>query len=80
MQIRQAYRNLLTKTHPDKGGDAEQFERIKAAYEVLADPEKVTILQVLTRLPSWCISLTSAVTFYLCRGKSTTGLEKYICQ
>lgn len=53
LQIRQAYRNLLTKTHPDKGGDPAQFDRIKAAYEVLADPEKVTLFQVLT-LVVWC--------------------------
>lgn len=51
-QIRRAYRNLLTKTHPDKGGDSEQFDRIKAAYEVLADPEKVTLVHgVLSSIP-----------------------------
>lgn len=42
MQIRRAYRNLLTKKHPDKGGDATQFDSIKTAYDVLSDPEKVS--------------------------------------
>lgn len=51
-QIRRAYRNLLTKTHPDKGGDSDQFDRIKAAYEVLADSEKVNLVQgVLSSIP-----------------------------
>ena len=45
LQIRRAYRNLLTKTHPDKGGDSEQFDRIKSAYEVLADTKKVMHVQ-----------------------------------
>lgn len=45
LQIRRAYRNLLTKTHPDKGGDTEQFDRVKAAYEVLADVGKVMSVQ-----------------------------------
>lgn len=33
--IRQAYRKLAKKHHPDKGGDAEQFMRIRSAYEIL---------------------------------------------
>lgn len=28
-QIRRAYRNLATKAHPDKGGDAELFRAIQ---------------------------------------------------
>lgn len=77
MQIRQAYRNLLTKTHPDKGGDAEQFDRIKAAYEVLADPEKVTVLSGLDtyKLVRGLISAKKLS----CRSKSTTGPAKFIC-
>lgn len=40
-QIRRAFRNLVTRAHPDKGGDAEQFRLIQQAYEVLSDPAKV---------------------------------------
>lgn len=31
----------MTRAHPDKGGDAEQFRLIQQAYEVLSDPAKV---------------------------------------
>ena len=33
--IRMAYRNLVLKLHSDKGGDDEQFKKIKRAYEDL---------------------------------------------
>ncbi len=43
-EIKQAYRNLALKYHPDKNpGDKsaeEKFKEINAAYEVLADPKK----------------------------------------
>lgn len=41
LQIRRAYRNLVTREHPDKGGDAERFRLIQQAYEVLSDASKV---------------------------------------
>jgi len=28
------------KNHPDKGGSAEKFKEISAAYEILSDPQK----------------------------------------
>ena len=34
-EIRRAYRNLVLKLHSDRGGDDEQFKRIKRAYEDL---------------------------------------------
>eukprot|EP00959_Pyramimonas_sp_CCMP1952_P105261 2200417-Pyramimonas_sp.AAC.1 len=38
--VRRAYRNLLTKEHPDKGGSAEKFALIQRAYEVLSSDSK----------------------------------------
>ena len=34
-EIRVAYRNLVLKFHADRGGDDEQFKKIKRAYEDL---------------------------------------------
>lgn len=36
--IKQQYRILAMKHHPDHGGEVEKFQRIKLAYEVLSDP------------------------------------------
>ena len=35
-EIKQAYRKLVLKAHPNKGGDPEDFKRIQAAYEKLS--------------------------------------------
>lgn len=34
-QIRIAYRRLAAQHHPDRGGDADQFRRVREAYELL---------------------------------------------
>jgi len=40
-QIKQAFRTLAHKYHPDKaGGDAARFKEINEAYQILSDPEK----------------------------------------
>jgi len=40
-EIKQAFRKLAHKHHPDKaGGDAQKFKEINAAYQALSDPEK----------------------------------------
>ena len=41
IQIRKAYKILAQRNHPDRdGGDNEVFMRVKAAYDVLSDPER----------------------------------------
>ena len=32
--VKKAYRDLSKKMHPDRGGDAEAFDRIAKAYQV----------------------------------------------
>ncbi|HEX4934996.1 MAG TPA: DnaJ domain-containing protein, partial [Gemmatimonadaceae bacterium] len=43
-EIKQAYRKLATKWHPDRNGGSkeaeEKFKEITEAYDVLRDPEK----------------------------------------
>jgi DnaJ-class molecular chaperone len=39
-EIKQAYRRLASKNHPDKGGDTATFQRIQEAYDILIDPQK----------------------------------------
>lgn len=39
--IKQAFRKLASKHHPDKGGgDEEKFKSVKEAYEILSDSQK----------------------------------------
>lgn len=39
-EIKQAYRKLASKHHPDRGGDTEKFQEIEEAYRTLSDEEK----------------------------------------
>lgn len=39
-EIRRAYKTLVTKTHPDKGGDPVKFKAVQTAYDVLSDRSK----------------------------------------
>jgi DnaJ family protein C protein 2 len=39
-EIRKAYKKLCLTNHPDKGGSAEEFQKIQKAYETLSDPAK----------------------------------------
>lgn len=39
-EIKRAYRGKAAQTHPDRGGDADQFAEVNRAYLVLYDPAK----------------------------------------
>lgn len=39
-EIRQAFRKLAMKHHPDRGGDATRFQEINEAHSILGDPDK----------------------------------------
>lgn len=39
-EIKQAYRRMASRHHPDKGGDTATFQQIEEAYRTLSDPEK----------------------------------------
>lgn len=41
--IKKAYRKRALETHPDQGGNKEEFAEIAEAYEVLSNPEKKQI-------------------------------------
>ncbi len=41
--IKKAYRKKAQEHHPDKGGDVEEFHRIKEAYKILSDPASRTL-------------------------------------
>lgn len=38
--VKKAYKKVAVKCHPDKGGDAYQFQRVAEAHQVLSDPEQ----------------------------------------
>ncbi len=39
-QVTKAYRKRARATHPDRGGDREEFEQVATAYAVLSDPTR----------------------------------------
>lgn len=39
-EIKQAYRKMAMKHHPDRGGDGAQFQKIQEAYATLSDEQK----------------------------------------
>lgn len=42
-EIKKAYRKRALETHPDQGGNKEEFAEVAEAYEVLSNPEKKQI-------------------------------------
>ncbi|GMT00018.1 hypothetical protein PENTCL1PPCAC_22192 [Pristionchus entomophagus] len=67
-EIKKAYRDMSKKFHPDKGGDAIQFDRVAKAYQALTDeasrenwekygnPDGPTATQFGIALPKWLVS------------------------
>lgn len=39
-EIKSAYKKMVIKCHPDKGGNKEEFQKIQEAYETLSDDNK----------------------------------------
>jgi CRISPR/Cas system-associated protein Cas10 (large subunit of type III CRISPR-Cas system) len=39
-EIKKAWRDLARKHHPDRGGDADEFNKISEAYKILSDTNK----------------------------------------
>lgn len=39
-EIKNAYRKLASKHHPDRGGDTKKFQEIQQAYDILTDDNK----------------------------------------
>ena len=39
-EIKQAFRRLAAKHHPDRGGSAQEFARVRRAYEKALKPRK----------------------------------------
>jgi hypothetical protein len=40
VELKKQYHKMSLKMHPDKGGDAQQFQQMKQAYELLSDKDK----------------------------------------
>jgi curved DNA-binding protein CbpA len=38
--IKKSYKELIKVNHPDKGGNTNDFEKVKNAFELLKDPKK----------------------------------------
>jgi len=38
-EIKQAYRRLAARHHPDRGGETAKFQEIEEAYRILSDPQ-----------------------------------------
>ncbi|MFC6787803.1 J domain-containing protein [Halobaculum halobium] len=36
-EVKAAYRDRVKETHPDSGGDEDEFKRVNRAYETLKD-------------------------------------------
>ena len=65
--IKSNYKELIKKTHPDKGGNSEEFQQIKEAFDVLNDPIKKKIFD--NELTYHIDILERAEVIYLSKGE-----------
>ena len=49
-EIKEAYRKLSMKTHPDRKGDPKVFQQVKEAYDILSDPDKRSRYDIMINL------------------------------
>ncbi len=56
-EIKKAYKKLASKTHPDKGGDPEQFKKILKAYTELVENYNTAVYE-----PNQDISIKTYIT------------------
>ena len=48
VSLKKAYRRRAAETHPDKGGNAEDFQLVKEAYDYLLNPVDSDICMLIT--------------------------------
>ena len=65
--IKSSYKELIKKAHPDKGGNSEEFQQIKEAFDVLNDPIKKKIFD--NELTYHIDILERAEVIYLSKGE-----------
>lgn len=49
-EIKEAYRKLSMKTHPDRKGDPKVFQKVKEAYDILSNPDKRSRYDIMINL------------------------------
>lgn len=52
-ELKQAYRKLAMKHHPDRGGDEAEFKKINEAYDVLSNAEKRSVYDTPHQQGAW---------------------------
>lgn len=81
--IRRAFRRLSKLHHPDQGGDAAMFQRLREAYSVLMDEEQRFAYDALgftaSDLKEALASLTTMVVAAYARGATTQRAVKLCC-
>ena len=71
-KVKKLYKTLSKYTHPDKGGDIEDFNAIKTAYE------KNNLLELIQYAGKYNVEIDIAEEDLLLLDKSCSGLEKQI--
>lgn len=69
-QINIAYRRLAIKSHPDAGGDPEQFKKFTEAYDTLGDPVKRMAYDKQYKVYNVCYNRDARLIMPLCKKKT----------